>query len=415
MSRTPAPGEVRARGVGRSGTLVAIGMMSMNVMVYAFTLVSARSLAPEEFGGLGAVLALLIVASVGALGLQATGARRIATASAAERADVARDVVTAARMTALVLAGLLLAMSPLLHALLDIPWLVAAAVPVCVVPLTMLGGFAGVLQGNRSWRWLTAVFVSLGLGRLAIGAGAVLISPTLTGAVVGVTMGALVPAAVGWWGCRRELSAGTGSARRLTVEIWRNVHILLAFFSLTNVDVLIARSVLDGEASGLYAAGAILTKACLFLPQFVIVVAFPTIAEQQDADRHSSEWLKPLALVGLLGAGVTLGVLGLPALAVEFVGGTAYRPLSAYLWLFAAEGTLFALLQVVVYRQIARHAASVAWWLWSATLALVAGSVGLAWAGVRLNQDTLVLLVIVVTALICGPVARARETPRPPR
>ncbi len=56
---------------------------------------------------------------------------------------------------------------------------------------------------------------------------------------------------------------------------------LLAFFALTNLDVFLARNLLSAEDSGIYAAGAILTKSCLFLPQFVIIIAFPSIAEDQ--------------------------------------------------------------------------------------------------------------------------------------
>ena len=39
-----------------------------------------------------------------------------------------------------------------------------------------------------------------------------------------------------------------------------------------------ARSVLDSHDSGLYAAGLIVTRAVMFLPQFVVVVAFPSMS-----------------------------------------------------------------------------------------------------------------------------------------
>ena len=53
---------------------------------------------------------------------------------------------------------------------------------------------------------------------------------------------------------------------------------LLAFFVLSNTDIVIARNVLDSHQAGLYAGGLILTKAVLFLPQFVVVVAFPSMS-----------------------------------------------------------------------------------------------------------------------------------------
>ena len=61
-------------------------------------------------------------------------------------------------------------------------------------------------------------------------------------------------------------------------ESVRNSHALFAFFALSNADVIVARSVLDAHESGLYAGGLILVKAVLFLPQFVVVVAFPSMS-----------------------------------------------------------------------------------------------------------------------------------------
>ncbi len=44
--------------------------------------------------------------------------------------------------------------------------------------------------------------------------------------------------------------------------------------------MILSRFVLDPHSSGLYAGGLILVKSLLFLPQFVIVVAFPSMATE---------------------------------------------------------------------------------------------------------------------------------------
>ena len=159
-------------------------------------------------------------------------------------------------------------------------------------------------------------------------------------------------------------------------------------------------------------AGAILTKSCLFLPQFVIIIAFPAMAEDQARDDQSRAWLRPLGLVALIGLAVTLGTAALPDLTVTFVGGSEYAELRGYVWLFAVEGTAFALLQLVVYRQIARRAVSAAYYLWAACALLIAVAVGVS-RQTTMDQPTLVVLVIVVTGLIALPVARAKPRPAP--
>ena len=70
-------------------------------------------------------------------------------------------------------------------------------------------------------------------------------------------------------------------------ETLHNSHALLAFFALSNVDILVARNVLDEHQAGLYAGGLILVKAVLFLPQFVVVLAFPSMADAAESRRRT--------------------------------------------------------------------------------------------------------------------------------
>ena len=95
-------------------------------------------------------------------------------------------------------------------------------------------------------------------------------------------------------------------------------HALFAFFALSNADVVVARNVLPEHAAGLYAGGLILTKAVLFLPQFVIVVAFPSMA---TTDERRGALTRSLVVVGALGACATLAAVALKDLALVFVGG----------------------------------------------------------------------------------------------
>jgi O-antigen/teichoic acid export membrane protein len=273
-------------------------------------------------------------------------------------------------------------------------------------PLTMMGGYAGVLQGARRWSWLAATYVANGLGRLAAGGLALLLHHSVAAAMVGLAIGSAAPAIVGWFGCRAVPHGATGRHLPTLTEVWHNGHSLLAFFALTNLDILLARNLFSHLDSGVYAAGAVLAKTCLFLPQFVIVVAFPAMAEDQAHDSSDRAWLKPLGLVAALGAMAVLGVAVLRDLAVTFVGGDEYAALADYAWLFALEGTAFALLQLLVYRQIARQA-HVAVFLWASVLTVTALALGL----VDTNRE-LVVAVIAAVVLVALPLALARPSGR---
>jgi O-antigen/teichoic acid export membrane protein len=184
---------------------------------------------------------------------------------------------------------------------------------------------------------------------------------------------------VGWWALHRPdrhvavPAAFTALARRwapggVLRETFHNSHALLAFFALSNADVIIARSSLDEHQAGLYAAGLILSKAVLFLPQFIVVIAFPSMAKQ-GAGRQMH--LVSLAAVLGIGAVTTLGVALLSPLAVVFVGGPEYADLQDRLWVFAALGTLLAMLQLMVYNIVARQRQRTVLLVWAALAVLV--------------------------------------------
>jgi O-antigen/teichoic acid export membrane protein len=364
----PVPGEATSAvaGAALATSVVGVGMMAMNALAYLFTLLSARLLGPRDFGGVSALLGVLIVANVGSLTLQATAARRLATADQRHLAGVGRDIVRNAWGVAAGLGLAFLAASPLLNAVLHLhDWLAAALVGAATVPLTLMGAFAGIVQGQRRWIPLATVYVAMGAGRVVGGTVALVIQPSLRSAMVGVAVGSLVPAVLGWTYCRTP-AFGPSDHAPVLGELWRNGHTLLAFFAFTNLDVLLARHLFSSHDAGIYAAGSILAKACLFLPTFVLVVAFPSMATQ----RGRRVFVGPLVAVLGLGLMAVAAVAVLPDLAVTFAGGSEYADLGHVAWLFALEGTIFAALQILVYDAIAGQAHS-AFLLWLGALILV--------------------------------------------
>ena len=361
----------------RDGAAIAVAMAIMNVTTYAFTILAARLLGPAEYGALAAVMGLLLIVNVLSLGLQATGARRV-SAAPEDRLVIERDVLSAGDRSAAALGVVVLVASPVIATLLHLDsWLIPALVAATGVPLTVMGAQAGVLQGERRWGPLAGIYVAVGLGRLFFGAIGLLLAANTLGAMAGVAVGALVPVVIGAVALRRPgRERLRGAAHRserwaeggVLREVGHNSHALLAFFALSNVDVVTARITLDEHQAGLYAGGLILAKAVLFLPQFIVVLAFPSMASgaSRDAARRNS-----LLLVLGLGVLTVAGVAVLHTIAVEFVGGQAYSEIGSLLWAFAALGTLLAMLQVMVYDAVARQNRSAVYLVWAALVAVL--------------------------------------------
>src|SRR4051794_25812099 len=368
----------------RGGAVIAVAMGVMNVTTYAFTILAARLLGPAEYGALAAVMGLLLVVNVLSLGLQATGARRV-SAAPGDLAGIEREVMGTSYASAVALGLVVLLATPLIAETLNLDsWAAPALIALTAVPLTVMGGQAGILQGEQRWAPLAAIYLCVGVGRLLFGAFTLVVEPDTVGAMVGVAAGAFVPVVLGWVALRHpdrlrdrhpdQPAAGPSerahrwAAGGVLHEIMHNSHALLAFFALSNVDVVVARSTLSEHQAGLYAGGLILTKAVLFLPQFVVVIAFPAMSRTESGRRMH---LLGLALVLAIGACTVLATAVLSPLGVVFIGGGEYAALQGRLWAFAVLGTLLAMIQLLVYNVVARQHRSMVFVVWAALVAVL--------------------------------------------
>ncbi|GAA1159614.1 polysaccharide biosynthesis protein [Kribbella jejuensis] len=374
---TPAPQpQTPRKSFLRSATVVAVAMAIMNVAAYGFTLIGSRRLMPEQFGAITALLGLLLIGNVASLGLQATGARQLATHTGDGAATLADAMLRAGRRSAAGLTVLCLVLTPVFMWLLHVDSVIAILLLAPTLGgLTLMGSQLGILQGSHRWTELAAVYTAAGLGRLILGGGALIVHPSLDWAMAGLAVGAAVPAVLGQFFLRSSNGATAKDVKAVLRETVHGTHTLLAFFALANADVLFARALLDEKDSGYYAAGLIIAKACLFLPQFVIVLVFPSLA---NSPGDTVRLRRAILAVAGLGACAVVGTLILPGIVVEVIGGKEkYAPLGPYTWLFAVAGSAYAVLQLVVYAAIAQQEkrAALVIWLGLVVLAIAAGIV----------------------------------------
>lgn len=385
---------------------MAVAMIVMNVATYGYTLVAARLLGPDSYGAFAAVMGLLLVLGVLQLGLQTTGARRVA-ADPTSVAQVERELLRVSVVTSAALAVLCLVFAPLVDRLLNLDNLmIALLVAATAFPMTLMGGQAGILQGERRWRALALLYVAAGVPRFVIGVALLLWRPTEAVAMLAVAVAFWAPVVVGWWALRRSASGrvenatGGHGARSILIETRGNSHALLAFLALSNADIIIARDVLSPREAGLYAGGLILVKAVLFLPQFVVIVAFPSMS---DSEVRRRAVLRSIGLVVALGAVSVVGAWLLSGLALVFVGGPQYADIEGRLWLFAVLGTVISLVQLLVYSVVARQSRRAVYAIWAALAAFLVLSRSV--DGVTslllsvLVCDVLLLAVLLVTTL----------------
>lgn len=383
MSTAPSDEQGAGRApAARGAAVVAVCMTAGNICAYGFIVLAAQALEPGPYGEVGALMGLLLVVGVVAIGLQANAARVAASHVLSPRDEVRRCLRRGLRSAA-VLGSVGLLISPLVARALGFSSILTAVFAAAAAAfLAITGSGLGLLQGESRWYPFAAVQLLTGAGRLTIGGAVLLVWPTPVGAALGVAVAGLLPLTASLVVLLRRPAATTEAVRRPApparaveaaehpASVWHDSHVLLALLVLSNCDVMLARQVLPDHDTGLYAAGLIVTKAVLFLPQFVVAVAFPTMVRSRSA----SVVLRAGALVLGLGAAAVIGVLLLPSLATTVVGGSKYHEVSGQLWAFAVLGTLLSLINVLVFRLIAQGVHRAAWPLWAGALLIALAS-----------------------------------------
>lgn len=380
----------RVRTLAQTSAGIAVAMGIMNIATYGFTMLATYLLGPKDYGALIAAMNFLLVVSVISLGIQTTAARRI-SAAPEHVGQIERSIMRVTYRAAIAVGLGLLLLTPVIDRLLRLDSLpTTALIAVSAVPLTIMGGQAGILQGERRWAPLGAVYIAAGVPRLVIATGLVLLAPGEFAALLGVTIALFAPVVVGWWALRAGRQPGESSAEHGGTAIFKealhNSQALFAFFALSNVDIIVARNVLSDHDAGLYAAGLIITKAMLFLPQFVVVVAFPSMSTAHERRRAM---VRSLALISGLGVLGTLATWLLAPLAMVFAGGAGFAEIEPYLWLFAILGTLLSMIQLLVYSVLARRGRWTVLAVWAALAFVIT---------VGLQQDSLLGLATTVVA-----------------
>lgn len=375
-------------GLVSSGlALVTVGAMTANVLSYLLHLLAGRSLLPEGYGEFASLLTAQLVLAVPALALQTVIARTVA------RGGGGAEARALTYRSAGVVAVLAAAAVPLLAWLFDTGLLTAAAALIAAPLLVLLAGEQGLLQGRERFAALGGVLAAAGLGKVLPAVAVLWLGAGPAGALAASAAGTAVVVLGARLLGSRVLGAGEGLAGSADVAaVLRASQVQLVLIALSSIDLLMARAVLTETEAGLYAMGAVATKAAFWLPQAVGVVLYPRMSRPEQS-------LKAVrtTLAVLLGIGAVVVVAAaVAAPLIPLLVGEDYRPITGLLWLFALEGAVLALLQGALIGAIARERTALAVVAW---VGLGVEAVALSLAGS--------MVAMLVSATVCVAVTTA--------
>ena len=389
-----------AKGLVFVGAATLIG----NGAAYLLSIVAARILTPADFGAYGALLGILIIISTLSIAVQALTARRVSVATG-NRAEVEGQAIRLAIYVgvSIILAGLLAAWP--LSLVFAIPY-AAVAMGLASLGFVVLGTASlGIAQGREEHLRFSIGFLANGFGRAFVGIVFVLAFRSVIGVSAGLLVGCAVGAVISYLLICPKTWAGTLD-RSGAAEFGHIAHALLVLFTLTNVDVLLARIFLTEDQSGEYSVGVLLAKIAFFLPNAIIIVLFPKMTA---GDSKRAVLIAP-GLTAALGVFVTGFSFAFGAFVMRVLGGAQYVELGSEAWLFALEGSAFALVQVLLYARLAAQDRRAVLTVWVALLVLV-GIVAF-W---RHNSVAEIVTTVVAVSLVLAVVGLLMDRRNSPR
>ena len=359
-------------------TVVAKGMIFVgaatllgNGTAYLLSMVSARILDPADFGALGALLGLLVIIATLGISIQALTARRVSTASASEREDVEGQAIRLSVLVAIAIGiGAGVVAWPV-SVIFSIP-ILAVLTGVASLGFVVIGSAAmGIAQGREEHVKLSIAFIANSASRALGGILGVVVLQSVTGVGFGVLIGCAIGAAIAY----QLIAPKTFSPKLkdgISIEFGHVAHALIVLFTLTNIDVLLARVFLTEDLSGEYSVGVLLAKIAFFLPNAIIIVLFPKMS---GGGSHRALYIAT-GLTAMVGVVITLASVFAGDLIIAVLGGSQYKELGGEAWLFALEGSAFALVQVLLYSRLAAQDRRAVLAVWGALAVLAVVVIG---------------------------------------
>jgi O-antigen/teichoic acid export membrane protein len=218
----------------------------------------------------------------------------------------------------------------------------------------------GALQGLRQYQPVGVSIVAEGLLRLICGLVLVAVGLDVTGALLGTP---LAFALIALW-LERELHRCIGPVREghgplrtlrsLVDDGWVPILGLLLLASLQNIDVIVAKHKLAGDAAGSYAAAAVAGKAIVWVAIGIGLHLLP------EATRRAAAGLDPrpvllraLVILAIVAAPALLIFATVPELLLRVAFGADLTDASGALLLLGAAMTLLAVAYLTVQYMVA--------------------------------------------------------------
>jgi O-antigen/teichoic acid export membrane protein len=362
-NRSPLARTVFADTLLRDGLVLTAATALMNLTNWLYHTVMSRMLGPVDYGGLGALLGLLFVLTVPVSTIQMGLSAFVARARAEERESSVAGVLAVhlkyflgAGVAAFVaLAGLSGWLMRAMQLDTALPVVITGTV---IISWAVLPVLRGILQGLQRFRALGASLVCEAVVKLALGFVLVRAGMGLSGAVAGISLGALgatvLTALALWpWG-RSGQETGAHEFREILKALVPYAVTLGCFTILTQADVVLVKALFPPKEAGLYTAASTGGKIVLYLTAALPMVMLPEMARRHTTGEDGRQVLRRgLLYGGVAGGALVAAYFVAPVPIISLLFGRAYGQAANLLGLLGLGMLAYEMAMLITYYKLA--------------------------------------------------------------
>ena len=399
---------------------LAAATLASNAIALLFTVLFARLLGADGYGSLAALISTFLILAVPGSALQVVVAREVATGTLGTGSRLA-STIAAWRRALLIALAVVTACSVLLREpiadllAVEQSWAAAATLSTGCLWL-VLSIERGALQGVHAYREVGWSIVLEASGRLVSGLLLVAAGLGVTGAYLGTPVSMVVTAIVLIAIARRRIGVAdpalaAAKLRDLVAGAWPAVIGLFLVAVLQNVDVILVKRTIGGDAAGAYAAAAVAAKAVVWVAIGVGLYLLPEATRKAGAGEDPRPvLLRALGVVAAVAVPMLVVYAVAPALVLRLAFGEETVPAAGALLVLGIAMTLLAAGYLCVQYMLALREIR---FLFALGVAAVAEIAVLSGAGLSsiVGFATVVLALQAVAALAVFGLGLARRPP----
>ena len=384
--------------------IIMAGSFIANALNYLYQLFMGRMLGPEDFGVLGALFALMYVATFSLGTIRVVITQFTAQYMTANHPEKVKTLLKQSTYTFLGIGGIaaliFILISPWLANFLNIGQISLFYAISLYLFLSIMSPIPlGVLYGLQYFATLTGLNVGAALLKLLSGILLVLMGYAVFGAVYALNISQAIIVLISFlllW--KFWVQKGEPIKRREIFVYSIPVLIALTVFNFfINLDVLLVKHFFPPTEAGYYAASSLLAKIILFASSSFLIVMFPKVAANHEKKKESSKMLKStLFYTAVISLGIVAIYFVAPTFITTMLFGRAYK-IAPYVGIFGLVGAVYSLSNVFVTYNLAVNRT---WFVYALIPLLAVQVIGIALFHATLMEVIRVLLIVNILTLM---------------